>query len=797
MNPQQWAALEALFDRLVEVTAGAREAWLDRHAPALDPLARQRVLALVARADEDTAACLGAPRELHAETPALAIGATIGGWRIAAVLGEGGQGRVYKVMRSGEGFEQQGVAKIVHRADPDSVRRFLRERQLLARLAHPAIPSLIEGGVLPDGRPWWVGEYIEGERSDQYVAARRLGPRATVELVLPIVDALVHAHGRLILHRDLKPSNVLVDGAGRAHLLDFGIGQRLDDEATRTQAAFSAGYAAPEQVRGEVPGVAVDVHGLGALLYRLLAGKAPFAAEDTASSLHAVLHRDPPRIAGVDRELWAILAKALRKEPAARYADIASLGEDLQAWLDRRPVRALAGGRRYVIGKFLARHRLAAGSVALALLAILGSSAVAVREAGRSEAARVVAEEALAQSEWDLSQYKLFSAYQEAYAATLQDLVLGADGLDPAALAQAMERAGRAALASAEADPEGAAYRLYAISRHFVFGQDYPRAIAILEPWLAQGFGAPEVLTHARGLLARALMDSERQAEAAELLRSIEATQRESRLRHTPEHAASASQLALSTEQEADLAHADDVLRATLANTRAATGTEDYLLNQIGMVATRRGRFEEALAAFEQAHALAFPASVRDRVGIDQRQLNLASYRLFHGGDIEGTRALIGDAIDDPDVLAGRRPTDGRLIELRAWLARFERRLDEARRGYEAALALYAGQRGEDTLPWLGALAARAEVRALLGDREGALADLERLRAGVALPGREGVATRLALAEAQIALTLGEPARAQALLDDPTLRERVRRNVQLHDLHRRMLDSIKDGGEGS
>lgn len=397
MKPEQWQRLDALLDELLDLPAPQREGWLARHAPDLDAVDRRQLNALLERAEADTALDHGAAAEIAGGRLVPAQG--VGSWQIESSLGAGGQGQTYRVRRELGGALQRGVLKLPHAADADSLRRSLRERRLLAGLQHPSIPGLLDGGLLEDGRPWWVLAAVDGETIDRHVLAHRLGPAAIVDLLMPLAEALGHAHGRLVLHRDLKPDNVLVDRSGRPQLLDFGIGRALDETGTLTTAGFTASYAAPEQIRGGAIGVAVDVHGFGALLYRLLAGRAPFAADSLDASLHAVLHRDPPPLPDLDRELQAILGKTLRKEPAERYASVAELAEDLQRWRQQRPVRALQGGRRYVIGKFLRRHRTAVGVGSLVLLLLAGSAAFSLRQAAESDAARAQADAARADAE--------------------------------------------------------------------------------------------------------------------------------------------------------------------------------------------------------------------------------------------------------------------------------------------------------------------------------------------------------------------------------------------------------------
>ncbi len=180
-------------------------------------------------------------------------------------------------------FEQRVALKLIKRGmDSEAVLgRFLRERQILARLSHPNIARLLDGGLSADGRPYFVMEYVEGAPLVDYCAAHSLGLRARLECVLQICAALQFAHRQLVVHLDIKPSNVIVTTAGEVKLLDFGIAKLLDDGSTASARAHShaiaapphrPGYASPEQLLGEPVSTATDVYGIGCLLYELLTG---------------------------------------------------------------------------------------------------------------------------------------------------------------------------------------------------------------------------------------------------------------------------------------------------------------------------------------------------------------------------------------------------------------------------------------------------------------------------------------------------------------------------------------------
>lgn len=802
---QSWERVEAAFDALLDLSPPERAHWLASRLAELSADEQLQLQNLLRRADAPTSELLAPAAAAQLAEPALSRGDRVGVWEIDGELGQGGQGRVYRVQRQQGGFAQCGVLKLAHGVDAGGLRRFLRERRLLARLDHPAIPRLIDGGQLADGRPWWVGELVEGERVDAYVSRKQLDPAGIVRCCLPLLDAVAHAHARLILHRDLKPANVLVDRAGQPHLLDFGIGRALDADSVATSQSFSAAYAAPEQVRGDALGVAVDVHGLGALLYRLLAGVAPFEASDLAASVHAVLQREPVPIAGLDRELWAILARALRKEPEQRYVDVNALAQDLRAWLEGRPVQALAGGRRYVLRKFLRRHRwpLLAGS--LALMAVLSSSFAALWQAHRSTAAQLAAEqaqaeavEALAQSEWDLDSLNLTLAYQGAYSRALQQLFGPSSGLPEERLRAALLTQAEEAHAAREQDPEAAALVAFALGRHFVFQHDHATGVRILERWLDDGYGDVRVRTDGMGLLARAYPELGRRAEATELLRQIEANLAGSRDRLSMSHLAAASQLALASEQEADLRHAIEVINASLALPRhqAIASGWAYPYNQRALLQTRLGDFEAALTDLRKAQQLEDAGLSPDPTGARTGLLNLAMLELFHRRDVATVAQLLTRYAPAAELQRADRPSahplDGRALLYYGVLAQQRNEPAAAITSFQLALAALTDVHGSDHLHAMNAAAWLAEAQAAAGVPETAERILDDLRLREADPALASFRPRLRLAEAAVALHRGDHEQARtALSTTPELAARVRSSAELSYLLQRLQAQIQ------
>lgn len=289
-------ALE-LFDELVEMPPAERQATLAL-VRAGDPELAERVSALLS-ADATGSPLLGArevPRSGTVPRGEQGMpGTLLGPWRLLRRIGQGGMGEVWEAERTEGDFAQRVAVKIVSRelTSPSLRARFARERRILARLDHPSIARLVDGGVANDGTPWLAMELVEGLPLTEHCRSLALPLEAACRLLLAVAEAVDHAHRALVIHRDLKPSNVLVDRAGRVRLLDFGIAKLIEDGETGTESSdFAAApataltrleerlltpsYASPEQVRGEPVSMATDVWALGVLLFELLAGRRPF-----------------------------------------------------------------------------------------------------------------------------------------------------------------------------------------------------------------------------------------------------------------------------------------------------------------------------------------------------------------------------------------------------------------------------------------------------------------------------------------------------------------------------------------
>ncbi len=420
------ARLHPLLDQILELEPAEREAWLGQ-LRGQDPALAGRVERVLAdEREQDGGALLGGDAgwidAMDATQPLE--GLRVGAYTLERPLGQGGMGTVWLARRSDGRFEGQAAVKLLNLAllDPVGRERFQREGTLLARLTHPNIARLIDAGVTPTGQPYLVLEYVEGRRVDRYCDEQRLAPPRRLELFLQVLGAVALAHANLIVHRDLKPSNILVTADGVVKLLDFGIAKLLESETATGERsaltelgglALTPEYAAPEQVSGEPVTTATDVYALGVLLYLLLAGRHP-TGEDcrtTAEHLRAVTEAEPVRLSAAVsprgllapaelariaaarsttadrlRRLYAgdldnIVAKALKKNPAERYATVQALVEDLRRHLRHEPVTARPDSVGYRLGKFVRRNRTTVGLGAVAIVALLAGVTGTVTQA--------------------------------------------------------------------------------------------------------------------------------------------------------------------------------------------------------------------------------------------------------------------------------------------------------------------------------------------------------------------------------------------------------------------------------
>jgi serine/threonine-protein kinase len=360
----------------------------------------ERLLAAHGRGDPSVPNVLrriwdGPPAEPHE-------GSAIGPYRLLRLLGEGGMGSVWLAERA-DGMVNRPLALKLPRGTWQQgalALRMAREREILATLNHPHIARLYDAGLTSDGQPYLALEYVEGVRIDAYCRTQRLDARARLRLFIQVASAVAHAHAKLVVHRDLKPANILVTADGQVRLLDFGIAKLLEDgEARETELTQMAGrvltpaYASPEQVSGAPIGVASDVYSLGVVLYELLTEARPYRVDSRSRAAleAAILNSDATRpsdlaVDGAFRkvlrgDLDTIVLKALKKRPEDRYATANAFVEDVERFLEGRPVLAQPDSRWYRARRFVGRNRAGVAAAAAIVVAILAGAGVAVWQA--------------------------------------------------------------------------------------------------------------------------------------------------------------------------------------------------------------------------------------------------------------------------------------------------------------------------------------------------------------------------------------------------------------------------------
>ena len=659
-TPEEWSRIEAILDEVMDLDAEVRTAVLDR-ACAGDAVLRAQVERLIA-ADTDAEQFLETPAMVYAaglvEAASSQIqseerekpGDRIGPYSVVREIGHGGMGRVFLADRADGQFEQLVALKLVRSGQFGSeiLGRFLRERQILARLQHPNIARLLDGGVTDDGRPYFAMEYVEGEPITTYCDGRGLDVRERLALFALVCDAVQYAHQNLVVHRDLKPSNTLVTSEGQVKLLDFGIAKVLHEEHEEPGGGpaltrFGGGpmtpeYAAPEQVRGEAVTTATDVYALGALAYELLTGRGPHQLSSlTAAEVErAVTERDilrpssavgrgaprrttgkagaeddgadgeiaPETIAqarGTDRhrlrrqlrgDLDTIVMKALQKEPARRYASAGALVEDVRRYQAGLPIAARRDSVGYRTSKFVRRHAIGVTATMLVLLSLIGGLI------GMAWQARVASREAAKAREVSRFLSSLFAVADPARANAAD--VTALDLLNRGATRIETELAGQ---------PEVQGDMLLLVGRIYRELGVYDRAQPLLERALAlrsAGEGRnTEAAAEAMAELARLWQDKGRPEDAERLQRDVLAMRRNVRRADHAEVGKTLRDLATVVASRGKLAEAEAFQREGLALHEARYGAEHAEiasdLEGLQSILRARGRSSEAVPIARRA----------------------------------------------------------------------------------------------------------------------------------------------------------------------------------------------------
>ncbi|MDX1394309.1 MAG: serine/threonine-protein kinase [Gemmatimonadota bacterium] len=705
MPTSRWSRVDAVFAGALELPADERDGYVER-ACAGDAELRQEVEELLRAAESaDTLIDRLAPRfdpgrHLAAIESVVPDGMEIGAYRVVRLLGEGGMGAVYLAERADGQFEQQVAIKLVQPwrlRGGELVQRFVRERQILARLQHPNIARLYDGGVTADGLPFLVMEFVEGRPITEYCESSGLSVDRRVRLLQDVGRAVQYAHRNLVIHRDLKPSNILVTDDGEVKLLDFGIAKLLaedeDAERTRTGPVMTPAYAAPEQVAGADVTTATDVYTLGVLLFELLAGRRPNEDVPDAGQRAPAGGVHP---AGGDLDL--ICRMALREEPERRYPSAQALVDDLQRYVDGHPVAARPDSMRYRTRKFVARHRGGVAAAALVLVSLVAGLGAALWQSGIAGREAATAREV---SDFALGLFEVSDpdAALEAGDLTVRDLLLrGAGRIDE-------ELAGQPEVQAEMYSVVGPIFRrlgMYDDARPLLV-----RAVELQGATSGRESVAYAAAVHELGLLETAAGEMER---ADSLLMTALAIYERAGGRHDLEIGRVLGALALVERTENREEIADSLFRlarAALARGEAPAD-EVYalslahaeILHMLGQTASADSVYTEVV---ERAEELSADSSLALA-----RTLALAGQRASFEGDLERARQLLQNAIDLRRAALGDRHHDVAMgMSAMAGVLMDEGRLDEAIAMREEAVEMLeqtVGSRHVDYAMTLGAL---------------------------------------------------------------------------------------------
>jgi non-specific serine/threonine protein kinase/serine/threonine-protein kinase len=667
LSAEQMARVDEILDPLLDLPEEDRLAAL-ADQPIPDPAVAAEVLSLLKAANDsrDFLTSLPAP---SAEPPAFdpAVGARLGPWRLTRAIGRGGMGDVYEAIRTEGDFEQRVAIKLLQREAGAQLERFQAERRILARLEHPGIARLYDGGVTDDQRPYMTMEFVEGRAITEYCRETAATFEQRLSLFMQVCEAVAFAHRNLIVHRDLKPSNILVTAGGTVKLLDFGIAKLLDAQRAGVTSAVAAPMtpicAAPEQLTGEPITTATDVYALGLLLFELLTGAHPWMGPDipVLQAMRTVLQRPAPAASRVAEnqakppvpvrlirgDLDAIIAKALRQEPAHRYATVTALQSDVRRVLTNEPVEARDGARLYVFGRTIRRHRWAVAAVSVVILSLAGGLGVAAWQAERAAAERDSARRDAAREE--AVRYSLTRLFRSALADQGNQSPTAKGMIDDSAQRVLREYRG---------EPQLAGELVLTLADLYGALQDINGAGTLLEGFLAQTNADrdPGAQADARQKLANIELLRGHIERAAVLLGEAQAFWARSPNRYREERLEGLTVEAHLERARGDLDAAIAVTRRAIDQRVALSGLNHretaILYNSLAISLTAANRLDEALAAYHTT------TDIYDALGLGEgldAQIIVANTGTLElrVGHLRQAETLLHRAIERERALAG------------------------------------------------------------------------------------------------------------------------------------------------
>ena len=756
MKAERWRQVDRIFQHALELPPEDRQACLDAECK-LDPVLRQEVDSLLdaARSSEDFMEspdlALDADRALDALVDPW-LGRRIGAYQIARLLGRGGMSSVYLADRVDREYRGQVAIKVMRplSQDADFAQRFGRERQILATLDHPNIATLIDSGSA-SGRPYFLMEFVDGLQMDTYCDHHRLSIRQRLELFLKVCDAVSHAHQRLVVHRDLKPSNILVASGGVPKLLDFGISKLLDSSqqaaapTLTVQRVLTPDFASPEQILGGAISTSTDVYSLGLLLFRLLAGSAPYRLVGAgAVEIERILSTDPLRqlsqnaaevpedvararrlsssqlVRRLSGDLDHIVERALRKDPQHRYPSVEQLALDVRRHLEGRPICAVRPSLIYRLKRYVQREKVSVALMTVLALLALSSSIFAWRISQHQEQIRAEQVRAAAVSSFVIDIFDQASPIKSrGDEVTARELLDNAYerfqdqlGSHPEVQVNLLEVLGDAYQQLGFNDRASEIFERCVATARAHFGSDHPRslilarqlasvhqlrgdfpkaeslarlAVAGLEPLP----GRRLELAHAEGRLASILGKTGRQDEAESLLRRAIKSQRQLLGPVHPDLAFSLHELGLLLFRKRMFPESESLSREALSMWQSTLGDShpDVLscMRQLAYVLLEVGKLEEAERLTLQVLSREEELYQGPHPSMGFTLSRLARIRLLQGRLAEAER-LARQALElRVKLLGARHPAAGVSRYKLAEILFLESRPGEARELFEAS----------------------------------------------------------------------------------------------------------------
>jgi serine/threonine-protein kinase len=594
MNSEKWKKVQTLFKELVDLEPKTRQKKLES-VKTDDPLLFEEVMSLL-NADSDGTSILDglAIDKMDIRGLANISGTRIGPFEIRDLIGSGGMGNVYLAHRVAGGFEQSVALKLIRNgfASDQTIRRFETERNILARLQHPHIARLVDGGLTSDQQPWFAMEFVEGEDLLSYSSRLNLNTQERLQLFLDITEAVQHAHKFLVIHHDLKPGNILVSGDDEKpfiKLLDFGISRFMDAPEPENTGikAMTRAYASPEQLRGESTSTATDIYSLGVVLYQLLAGCHPKEEFRT----------DGCQPVPINSELEAICRKSMQEKPSDRFEHISDMSEEIQAWMQEKPVLSYSNAQTYRIKKAINRNRAASTIGIFSVISIVVVILLYTFELQKeTERARVEAETS------------------EQIAGFLQGLFENADPAatqgDTLTAFAMLERGAIQVEEDLQSSPEILARMYDVLGDAYIHLWDYEKAETLYKKSLELKYtlypGNHIEMGKSHHNIGTMYMQDGRLGEADSLMNLALQIRRQNLDPLNPEIGSTLQHLGFVKLRLGDMDHAEKLFREAHSIFQAGTDDEAALeaaslINNLGMIYDRRGDYETAAEYYRKA----------------------------------------------------------------------------------------------------------------------------------------------------------------------------------------------------